>query len=90
MRDGDIRSTTFQTKTESSAEDITDKQLTDLVPPRSQTGGVGLDGRKGENRQADAIAAELEKILVRWTQNRNERKLRLELLRILLKLECKQ
>ena len=87
MREGDIRSTTFQTKTDATSEKFTPSRVVEEVSRRSQTGAIGLDGRKAENALLERVADDLEEARLRWLRNQDEHDLKSTLLRLLLKLE---
>ena len=91
MRGDDNRSTTFQTKTESSSEKITHDRVGDEVPRRFQTSAIGFGGRKGEkptaSRMQHSVESRLKYARKSWTANGDASALRSMLLKLLLVLD---
>jgi hypothetical protein len=88
MRDEDIRSTTFRTKTELSDEKNTLVRVGDEVQQQSQTGAIGFEGRTGENRLTKTIADSPQKARSQWLRREDSAVLRSTLLRLLLDLDA--
>ncbi len=91
MRDDDIRSTTFQTKTSASSEKINSARVVDEAPQRFQTSAIRFNGRKGENPSHSACKSEVARALQdatnRWDQDAKVKKLRSALLALMVNWE---
>ena len=86
MREGDIRSTAFQTKTKTTVEKVSDDSGVEEVLQPFQTEAIGFGGRKGENHK-DEIGSRLLEVLHRWERGRERQELRRGLLEALILLE---
>ena len=88
MTDDDIRSATFQTKTESSSEKISSDRGVDPVSHWSQTRAIRFGGRKAESIRIEPVADALGEARSKWLQSGDALALRATLLRLLLMMEA--
>ncbi len=91
MRADDIRSTTFQSETSATSNEVRTKSCSDESSHRSQTRAIRLDGRKGEKTAISdlqsCVELALEDARDLWIASSDASELRLALLNLLARLE---